>query len=176
LRAALPKSAPLAPVSFEVLARTGDSSRTQAGVPRGLRRTGEFRTRMMPVFDRFVPVLERPLPKEYLFSVELTDLRHQLERHGLRLAERNLAEKGADEFVIDSLVHATRPFQGHNEVHVDGHWRPSGLTGRYWAVAGSPLASYLLDPESDDGFATWNAFDDLLRQGGVFPVLRVPAP
>jgi hypothetical protein len=62
LRSALPASAPAQPVTFEILARTGDSSRTQPGVPRGLRRTGEMRTRMMPVFDRFVPTLERRMP------------------------------------------------------------------------------------------------------------------
>ena len=176
LRAALPKTAPEAPVSFEVLARTGDSSRTQAGVPKGLRRTGEFRTRMMPVFDRFVPVLERPLPAEYLFSVERTDLLHQLERHGVRVSERALAPRAADEFVIDSLTRSARPFQEHNEVRVEGHWRRSELAGRFWTVRGTPLSAYLLDPESDDGFATWNAFDDVLRVGGTFPVLRIPAP
>ena len=36
------------------------------------------------------------------------------------------------------------------------------------------LLSYLLDPESDDGFATWDLFASRLSVG-TYPVLR-PAP
>jgi hypothetical protein len=36
------------------------------------------------------------------------------------------------------------------------------------------LVAYLLDPESDDGFATWNLFDASLVAGRAYPVLRVP--
>jgi hypothetical protein len=38
------------------------------------------------------------------------------------------------------------------------------------------LVMQLLDPESDDGFATWNAFDALLAVGRPYPVLRLPVP
>jgi hypothetical protein len=34
-------------------------------------------------------------------------------------------------------------------------------------------ALYLLDPESDDGLATWNVFDAELAPGTPFPVWRV---
>ena len=37
------------------------------------------------------------------------------------------------------------------------------------------LAMYLLDPESDDGLITWNAFD-AYRARRNYPVLRSPAP
>ena len=36
-------------------------------------------------------------------------------------------------------------------------------------------ALYLLDPESDDGLATWNVFDAELAPGTAFPVWRVLA-
>ena len=35
------------------------------------------------------------------------------------------------------------------------------------------LAVYLLEPESEDGLAAWNFFDDHISPGSVFPVLRV---
>jgi hypothetical protein len=34
-------------------------------------------------------------------------------------------------------------------------------------------ALYMLDPESDDGLATWNVFDRELAPGSFFPVWRV---
>jgi hypothetical protein len=35
------------------------------------------------------------------------------------------------------------------------------------------LAVYLLEPESDDGFTTWNLFDQDLKKGGRYPVIRI---
>ena len=34
-------------------------------------------------------------------------------------------------------------------------------------------AMYLLDPESDDGLATWNFFDAQLAVGRPYPVMRL---
>ena len=180
LRAALPSTAPEQPVIFEMLARTGDSSRTQAGVPRGLRRTGEFRTRRMAVFDRFVPSLSVRQPLAYLVSSADTALVVRLRQHGLTTTPMDPANGGFEEFVVDSIIRAARPFQGHNEVRVLGRWRRAAESPRggmlLVPVAGrfAPLAMYLLDPESDDGFATWNLLDAGLRVGQPHPVLRLP--
>jgi dipeptidyl-peptidase-4 len=38
------------------------------------------------------------------------------------------------------------------------------------------LASYLLEPESEDSLATWNFFDRTLRADRLFPVFRLLAP
>jgi hypothetical protein len=35
------------------------------------------------------------------------------------------------------------------------------------------LIVYLLEPESDDGFTTWNYFDQRFKKGGRFPVTRI---
>jgi hypothetical protein len=37
------------------------------------------------------------------------------------------------------------------------------------------LAAYLLEPQSEDGLATWNFFDAGLAEGKEFPVMRLPA-
>ncbi len=184
LRSALPSSAPPQPVRFELLARTGDSSLTQPGVPRGLRRTGTLRTGEMPVFDRFVPVLSRPLPALYLVPDD-SALVARLVAHGIVVADAQAtAQLGAiEEFVLDSIVRATRPFQGHREVRLVGHWQVASTgaalsVGRVVRTAQprGRLAALLLDPESDDGLTTWNAFDVLLRTGAPFPVRRLMAP
>jgi len=182
VRAALPAEAPLQPVTFEVLARTGDSSRTQPGVPRGLRRTGELRTRSMPVFDRFVPSLTVRQPFGYLIDAGDTALVARLWRHGIHAAPAGTGFAAADEFVVDSIGRATRTFQGHNEVRIVGRWRRTervSQTGLLSVPVAGPLAAlvvYLLDPESDDSFATWNQLDDRLRVGQPYPVLRIVTP
>ena len=45
-------------------------------------------------------------------------------------------------------------------------------------VAGYPLgtlAAYVLEPQAEDGLCTWNFFDDGLKEGTDFPIVRVPA-
>lgn len=181
LRSALPTSAPSAPVRFEILARTGDTLRTQAGLDRGLRRTGEIRTRNMPVFDRFVPTLVRPIPSMYVFSRSDTALLARLRLHGIRTEAVADVQSPLEAFVVDSVVKSTRPFQGHNEVRLSGHWQPvapPAAGGMIIVRMDQPLrrlAAYLLDPESDDGLATWNFFDASLAVGRPYPVMRVAA-
>ncbi|MFL5606538.1 MAG: hypothetical protein ACJ8AD_08845, partial [Gemmatimonadaceae bacterium] len=177
LRSALPASASPQPVAFEILARTGDSSRTEPGVPRGLRRTGEFRLRAMPVFDHFVPTLTRPLPDYYLVPAADATLLARLRLHGIRTERYVFTHLGGDEFVVDSLVRSPRQFQGHHEARLVGRWRTVPRFDFSYTLVSTRqplgvLAAYLLDPESDDGFATWNAFDAALTAASTYPVRR----
>lgn len=182
LAADLPKTAAAAPVIFEMLARTGDSSRTQPGVPKGLRRTGDMRTRLMPVFDRFVPTFVRRMPAAYYLS-DSTALA-LLRLHGVRVERLGANDHPShlERFAVDSVVRSPRPFQGHNEVRVIGRWEATGpqrdVPNEYVVRTNQPLgrlAMYLLDPESDDGLVTWNAFDAYLAKRN-YPVTRSPAP
>jgi hypothetical protein len=184
LRSVLPRTTSTQPVRYEILARTGDSSRTQAGVPRGLRRTGEFRTREMPVFDRFVPVDPKPLAAAYLVPGTDTALVGRLRAHGIAIirTEGELdTYRGFEAFVVDSVVRSTRSFQGHNEVRLAGRWMPAPVPAEqrvsYFVDMHQPLArlaAYLLDPESEDSFTTWNQFDAGLAVGRAHPVMRRP--
>jgi len=60
----------------EDLEKTGDSSLTQPGVPRGERRTGRFRTVRMPVYDRFTSTLDRTPPAAYVVAPGTPRSRH----------------------------------------------------------------------------------------------------
>ena len=133
----------------------------------------------MPVFDRFVPTLTVPRPIMYLVNPADTAIVVRLRQHGVQMKPLRLLARGLDEFIVDSIVRAPRPFQGHNEVRVVGRWRPAVgvLPPEMLAVPVldpfAPLVMYLLDPESDDSFATWNLLDDRLRVGEPYPVLRM---
>ena len=164
----------------EDLEKTGDSSLTQPGVPRGQRRTGRFRTIRMPVYDRFESTLDRTPPAAYVVAPEDTAIATLLRLHGIRVERSDSAWTARGEsFVIDSIISAPRTFQGHHEVRLKGRWERGlqALPPKSFIVSTAQprgaLAVYLLEPESDDGFTTWNKFDSDIRKGGRFPVTRI---
>jgi len=164
----------------EDLEKTGDSSLTQPGVPRGERRTGRFRTIRMPVYDRFTSTLDRLPPAAYVLAPQDTAVVTLLRLHGIRVDRSDSAWTARGEsFVIDSIITSPRPFQGHHEIRLKGQWvrGVQVLPPRSFIVstaqAHGTLVVYLLEPESDDGFVTWNLFDSSLKKGGRFPVTRI---
>lgn len=164
----------------EDMERTGDSSLTQPGVPRGERRTGRFKAIRMPVYDRFTSTLDRIPPAAYVVAPEDTAVVTLLRMHGIRVDRSDTAWRARGEsFVIDSVITAQRAFQGHNEVRLKGRWERAmqSLPPKSFIVSTAQprgaLVVYLLEPESDDGFTTWNLFDSRLRKGERFPVKRI---
>ena len=164
----------------EDLEKTGDSSTTQPGVPRGVRRTGRFRPIRMPVYDRFTSTLDRTAPAAYVVSPENTAAVTLLRLHGIRVDRSDTAWVARGEsFVIDTIVTSQRPFQGHREVRLQGRWERGlqTLPPKSFIVSTAQprgaLIVYLLEPESDDGLTTWNVFDSRLQTGGRFPVRRI---
>lgn len=169
-----------APVTFEILRHTGDSTVTQPGVPAGVRRTGRFVTQVMPVYDRFQPTLAVARPRAYWVPEAYTKVLDVLRQHGLGIGsvtQLSPAQGHSEEFVIDSVIKTARPFQGHLETRIRGHWRTAEPAGRGVVVPAEgrlgPLAAYLLEPESDDGLLDWNFFDSALAPGKPYPVLRL---
>jgi len=106
-----------------------------------------------------------------------------LELHGVRTQRlaRNWTTT-VERFTVDSITVAPRPFQGHHEVTLDGRWNRERTTipaGALYVSASQPLAIvafHLLEPESDDGLATWNMFDHELSPGAPFPIVRSAEP
>ncbi len=187
IRARLPERGAPQPVIVEVLTSTGDSSITEPGVPRGIRRTGRYRTQAMPVIDRFVPTLTQRVPVGgWVLDAGAPGADSavaKLRLHGVRLTRvAGTPNVEVEVFRADSVIAAPRAFQGHREVRLEGAWRTErrALPANGWHVpANQPLALLalqLLEPQSDDGLATWNVFDAALRPGGDFPVLRLRAP
>jgi hypothetical protein len=86
-----------------------------------------------------------------------------------------------EEFVIDSIQTAPRPFQGHNERTLFGQWVsatrdvPAGTVVVDVSQNLGRLTFYLLEPRADDGFADWGILDDALEGAERYPILRVPA-
>ena len=83
-------------------------------------------------------------------------------------------------FHIDSVRTAERPFQGRNEQTLFGRYEVARVTpapGDMLARADQPLGRLLfslVEPQSDDGFASWGFLADRLRAGGTYPIVRIP--
>ena len=172
-----------APVLVEALKATGDSARHEAGLRAGYERTHVFTPVTMPVYDRFEATLTRSLPDAWVLDASMTPVVERLRAHGVT-ADRLVSEwQGAGEaFTVDSLVRAPRPFQDHQEVRLEGRWLPERLVlpAGTWIIRGRQamalVAAMMLEPQSDDGLTTWNAFDDAIAVGRPHPVRRALAP
>jgi len=180
VRSELVANPPKLDVIKEDLVKTGDSSLTQPGVPRGERRTGRYTTIRLPVYDRFTSTLDRVPPAAYVVAPEDTAVVTLLRLHGVRVDRSDSAWTARGEsFTIDSIATSPRPFQGHHEIRLKGHWERGlqSLPPNSFIVSTAQprgaLIVYLLEPESDDGFATWNFFDKQIRKGGKYPVRRI---
>jgi hypothetical protein len=180
VRSELVASPPKLDVIKEDLEKTGDSSLTQPGVPRGERRSGRYRTIRMPVYDRFRSTLDRLPPAAYVLPPEDTAVVSLLRLHGVRIDRSDSAWTARGEsFAIDSIIKNPRPFQGHHEIRLKGRWERGLQTlpyGSFIVSTAQPrgaLIVYLLEPESDDGFVTWNLFDGQMQKGGKYPVKRI---
>ena len=162
IRSALMTTPLTLPVVAESLMATGDSSMTQPGVPRGYRRAGHFDTVTMNVYDRFTPTLEVPMPRGYVVPANQTVAVRLLRWHGIEMTGPQATCGPAQAFALDSATQDTVVFQGHRQAHQFGHWSTAAdpVQGPCYEVSTHQrlgvLAVYLLEPQSDDGFVTWN--------------------
>ncbi len=173
----------MAPVLVEPLIPMNDTLRHEAGVRRGFKRSRVFAPVPMLVYDRFEPTLTRALPEAWILDSSMTPIVERLRAHGVVATRLTRAWTGRGEaFTIDSIVKGARPFQGHNEVRLEGRWSETPIAaprGSY-VVSGKQamalVAAMLLEPQSDDGLTTWNFLDDRLAVGGTHPVRRALVP
>jgi hypothetical protein len=138
----------VAPVVREPLLSTGDSARTEPGVPRGQRRSGQFVSSDMKVYDRFTTTLAVRIPAGYFVPSADTAALRLLRLHGI-VARRIPADTtvSVEVFGVDSIRHDSVAFQGHRQTHLTGHWgtgvttSASGSTGASTSASGSRGAS-----------------------------------
>jgi hypothetical protein len=121
-------------------------------------------------------------PFAYLFPPSYAKAVDVLRRHGISLEELTAdAEVDAEVYRVDRVSRSNTPFQAHRLVTVDATARsarqrvPAGTVVVRTGQRLGTLGVVLLEPQCEDGLTTWNFFDAGLKEGGDFPVLRVPA-
>ena len=185
VRAQLTSTPDTGEVVYEEIERTGDSTRYEAGMPIGARRTGRFRTAQMQIFDRFTPTVTRPLPWGWAIAPGDTSALDLVRQHGVVVERLRTAWSGdaGPQFTVDSTVIAERPFEDRRIVRLAGRWetgRGVSLAAGTWVIrSAQPLgvvAAYLLEPESDDGLVAWDVGGRSTNGAGTAPIVRLAQP
>lgn len=131
------------------------------------------------------PTLSVRRPYAYLLPPSQSAVVEKLQMHGIKVEVlRSDIDLDVEVYRIDDIRRADREFQKHRLVTVEAsaeRAKRSLRAGTFVVRTGQALGNlivFLLEPESDDGFCTWNFFDDALEEGGLFPAMRLlePAP
>src|SRR5439155_18037103 len=130
---------------------------------------------------RVVPVESAEVPFAYLVPPEYTAAVDTLRRHGVKAEElREDIELDVGAYQVTAVDVRAQPFQKHNIVMVGVKPRaehrmiPAGTVVVKTDQPLGDLAAYLLEPQAEDGLATWGFFNDGLLPGRDVPVLRLP--
>jgi len=133
----------------------------------------------MPVFRRFRSHRQIQLPKAWALPSPPAAVVELLSLHGVH-AESLTAARAvqAETFHVVQKRKPKRPFQGHQELLLEGSWGAAAAAelpaGTLWVPADQPLgrlAAQLLEAESEDSLSTWNFLEQ--ATGDTYPVLRV---
>ncbi|MCY2958472.1 MAG: M14 family metallopeptidase [Planctomycetota bacterium] len=142
-------------------------------------RKADTKNETMPVFRRFRSRQQIALPIAWAIPAPFAGVQEQLERHGVRCevltTERTTATAT---FTIKQKRKPKRPFQGHQELQLEGTWaKATSATlqaGTLFIDAHQPLArvaAQLLEPQSEDSLSTWNFLEAMTID--LYPVLRI---
>jgi dipeptidyl aminopeptidase/acylaminoacyl peptidase len=119
-------------------------------------------------------------PYAYLFPATYTKAVETLQRHGIEVEElREDIELDVEAYRIDKVARSVDwqklPLVSvQASVHKTSRRMPAGTILVKSAQSLGTLASYVLEPQSDDGLGTWGFFDDALKEGSEYAVVRLP--
>lgn len=147
----------------------------------GVTRTPEFVTiEGVLNYNQFQATLQATVPKAYLLPSQFSAIADKLVEHGIAVDRiESLTEFHGETFVVQRLAEQGFVLNDHANVLLEGEFesdRRLAVPGDYYISMEQRLANlifYLLEPQSDDGLAFWNFFDDYLEPGlaasGSFP-------
>ncbi len=121
-------------------------------------------------------------PAAYLVPAPpmLRYVQDRLEAHGISFTrlEQAIKIKG-EQFRIESSTQSEREYEGHRERSLTGKWEPADLDipqGTLVVPLNQPLGRLvlmLLEPRSEDSFATWGLMEEVLgKSPELYPVTR----
>ncbi len=126
------------------------------------------------------PTLSVRRPYAYLMPSSWTKVVENLQRHGIAVEElREDIELDVETYKIDK-VNKRAIYQKHQLIEVDASPRKEAqriAAGTIVVKTHQPLgtlAAYLLEPQAEDGLCTWSFFENGIREGADYPVLRLP--
>ena len=146
------------------------------------------RTVTVPYIADYFPTKSIAIPYAYLLTVPDPEVLENLKTHGVEVVQLN-AEMTleVERFEIEEIEGTKRLFQGHYNNTMKGKFVmdtiafSKGTHIIYSAQKLGNVASYLLEPQADDGYVVWNFFDRYLvpqwsRNYNPYPVYRLMKP
>jgi hypothetical protein len=149
------------------------------------KKTDRKKTVQVPYIARYEPKYSVAFPFAYLVNVSDPLVINLLRKHGIRVGQLNKKQAfDVETFKPAELIADSRLNQGHFNQTVKGVWtmeRKEFMAGTFVIRTDQPLAnvaSYLLEPQSNDGLLKWNFLDRyLVPQWGKgfnpFPVYKI---
>jgi dipeptidyl aminopeptidase/acylaminoacyl peptidase len=136
---------------------------------------------VVELVDRCEPTLEVMRPFAYTIPSDQSRIADKLRQHGIAI-ERLVEPVSCEVELIraEKIDTTAAPFNRHRlrtatvAMRRERRDLPTGSVVVRTAQPLGNLAVYLLEPASDDGFATWNFFDHVARAGADYPVMRLP--
>ncbi len=145
------------------------------------KKTDETKDYKVQLMNEFEPTVSVSRPFAYLIPADFPQAIEAIKRHGIEVQElREDLELDVEVYRLDKVDRAPRRFEGHQTVDLTATKRAESRmikAGSLVVRTAQPLghlAVYLLEPGSEDGLATWNFFDEGLKDGTDFPVVRLP--
>ncbi len=127
---------------------------------------------------RFEPTLSVRRPFAYILPPDNDAIAVKLRQHGIEVNPFD-GDATVEAYTVTTIERAEPPFQGHRLVRLEVRARVETrafAAGSFIVSLAQPLgtlAVYLLEPQSQDGLAAWNFFDEAISEGSDFPVMRV---
>ncbi|MBL8736444.1 MAG: hypothetical protein JNL12_08475, partial [Planctomycetes bacterium] len=170
------------PETLPVLVSSVDEVPGGEGRPLRRVRKDEATPTPMPVCRSFVARQRRVLPDAWAIEAPSPEVVSRLQLHGVQFETLAAARSvRAQRFAVSGKRKPKRPYQGHQELQLVGHWQapstvelPKGAVLVHKRQRLALLVAHLLEPESDDSLSTWNFFE--AATDAHYPVLRVLGP
>ncbi len=126
---------------------------------------------------RFEPTRSVRRPWAYVVDSGRANVVAKLREHGIEV-EPFAGTATVEVYTVTDLRRQPEAFQGHHLVTLEANASVRRRTFQDAALVRTAqplgtLAVYLLEPESADGLAAWNFFDDGLAIDAEFPVYRI---
>lgn len=167
------------PEQLPVLVGKVDRIPGKDGAPLRFARVAESTAETLPVVRRFRARRQQMLPQAWAITAPTPPVITLLQAHGVQFqaieAPRTVT---AQQFEVTKKRKPKRPFQGHQELVLEGVWLPAKeqklALGTIIIPANQPLArlcATLLEPLSEDSLSSWNFFE--AATDTHYPVLRL---
>ncbi|MFK7742270.1 MAG: M14 family metallopeptidase [Planctomycetota bacterium] len=167
------------PEQLDVLVGAVERIEGENGRPLRFARQDKAEPESMAVFRRFQSRRRERIPAAWAVVEPPLEVVQRLRWHGIEFeAIRSAQRIDGQRFRCDKKRKPKRPYQGHQELVLDGAWLPTeplDLALGTIIVPGNQrlarLAATLLEPHSEDSLSSWNFFE--AQTDKFYPVLRL---